>query len=57
LLDTFEPASHCPPEETDPEPVFPNEAHDWEKCPCFVCADYRAFVKQRMEWARIESGG
>lgn len=49
LLDTLQPVSHCPPEDEDPEIVIPNHEHDWEKCPCFTCADYRADIRRRME--------
>jgi hypothetical protein len=57
LLDTLEPASHCPPEDEDPEVVIPSAEHDWENCPCFTCADYRELIRQRIERDRVASGG
>ncbi len=57
LLDTLEPASHCHPEDEDPEVVVPLPHHDWEHCPCYTCADYREDLRQRIARHQAAVGG
>jgi hypothetical protein len=53
LLDTLEPSSHCHPELEVEDMPHPDPTHDYERCRCFTCADYRGRFAEWMEQARV----
>ena len=53
LLDTLEPPSHCAPEDRREERPPLDPTHDWERCPCFTCADYRRWLAATLESDRL----
>lgn len=48
LIREFQPRNRCHPEDAPPEVVSPDPTHDSETCPCYTCADYRAWVHEAM---------
>lgn len=53
LIRNFQPRNRCRPEDATPEVVPPDDTHDSETCPCYVCSDYRDYVKEAV--ARMTS--
>lgn len=56
LLESFQPVSRCDSESEDPDLPPHDPAHDWERCACFSCRDFRDAIQQRIQHARSAAG-
>jgi hypothetical protein len=52
LLDTLQPLHHGHPENEPEDPPQLDPTHDADRCQCFTCTDYRAWIAQKIEDAR-----